>query len=164
MVAEMGPFHIALNFCEQILEYYHFVFADMYYHAFCKRLAKSPKCWKIEYCICIIMFLGWLTVRQEILQFFSESKDHEVTLLFYLLKELVPMAFFYYTTVSRGGNYDLFGNMMEKLAIVMICFRRRHYDKARLSWISDREHFMRCFPEYISCENSHLAVFTEKNC
>ena len=161
LIPEMGPFHIHLNFCEQIQDYYHFIFAEMYHQVFGKVLPKKPKCWKTEYCL-HIMFLGWVMVREDILEFFKDSKDHEVILLFYLLEELLPIAFYFYTTVFRGGDFALFANIIERLSLIMICFRRRHYDKAMLSWLSDRHHYTENFPEYISRKTSHLAIFTEK--
>ena len=111
-----------------------------YSEVFDRQVPQSPTSHRISFYIGIL-FLGWLNLRSQILEFFKESKDPEVATVIYFLDELIPVAFFSYSVMFRIGDLQQYRDFMKRLAIAMLCFRRRYYDKATLSWLSDDDHY-----------------------
>lgn len=88
-------------------------------------------------------FGGWLTVRTAVLSAFGQCKDPEYVLLIFLLDELVPLMFYFYSVIFRGGDYHKWLEAMMRLALMFLIQRRRHYDKATLCQLSDYVHHKR---------------------
>ena len=58
-----------------------------------------------------------------------------VTIL-HLLEHVVPPVFYQYN-VFRSGDLKLYEKVMAQIAIIFIYWRRGHYDKLTLSFLSD---------------------------
>lgn len=160
IVPEQGPFHVCLNAQEDTVLIFKFFFDRLYQHIFNKELPQKPKEFRISLCI-VAALLGWLMVRKKIMSRFANCKDHEYTCLLYLLEDVIPLVFYQYQ-VFRTGNLDLYFNVMLRMAILFICWRRRHYDKSTLSWLSDADHQRSRVPDYWSTKLKWLALITEK--
>ena len=93
---------------------------------------------------------------------FKLCKDADFALLKHLLDDLVPLIFFFYLTVIRGGNYHLCKNSMIRLAFMFLTQKRHHYDKSTISVISDLIHCETVIPDWKERFKSHLNIFTEK--
>ena len=78
-------------------------------------------------------FGGWLIIPDAVIQQFGQTcKDTECVLLFHLLDEVLPLVFYFYCTVSRGGDFDMWLAATFQMALVFITFKRKNYDKATL--------------------------------
>ena len=102
-------------------------------------LPTKPKLYRISTLI-TAAFGGWLTVRTTVLSAFGQCKDPEYVMLVFLLDELVPLVFYFYTVIFRGGDQRKWLQAMMRLALMFVIQRRRHYDKATLCQLSDYVH------------------------
>ena len=101
-------------------------------------------------------------MRKGVMKTFKLCKDADFALLKHLLDDLLPLIFFFYSTVIRGGNYHLWKNSMIRLAFMFLTQKRHHYDKSTISVISDLIHCETVIPDWKERFKSHLNIFTEK--
>ena len=90
--------------------------------------------------------LGWQLIRSKVLEKFSTCKQHEFVTALHLLEHVVPLVFYQYN-IFRTGNLKLYEKVMAEMAIIFICWRRRHYDKSTLSFLSNCVHQCNHLPE-----------------
>ena len=88
-------------------------------------------------------------------------KDVEFVMMLHLLDEILPL-FYHYTVIFRSGKLDNYLTVMQRFAILFICWQRRHCDKSTLSMLCDIRHQKESFPEYYTTKRDWLTVFTEK--
>ena len=106
---------------------------------------------------------GWLTVKTAVLPAFGQCKDPEyVVLLVFLLAELVPLVFYFYSVIFRGGDQRKWVDTMIRSALMFIIQRRRHYDKATLCQLSDLVHQQEAIPNFQELLEQWLNELTEK--
>lgn len=160
IIPEQGPFHVCLNAQENTVLIFKFFFDKLHKYVFDKELPQNPREFRISLCI-VAALLGWLMVRKRIISRFAKCKDYEYTCLLYLLEDVVPLVFYQYH-IFRTGNLDMYFNVMLRMAILFICWRRRHYNKSTLSWLSDADHQKSKVPEYWNTKLKWLALITEK--
>ena len=91
---------------------------------------------------------------------FQLCKDVEFVMMLHLLDEILPL-FYHYTVIFRSGKLDNYLTVMQRFAILFICWQRRHYDKSTLSMLCDIRHQKESFPEYYTTKRDWLTVFTE---
>ena len=163
LMPEIGPFHVHLNSCEDVVMKYHFVFEYLCKNVFGNYyiLAKKPKPWRISLCI-VVALTGWLHIRESITAAFGACKDPEFLVIFHLLDELVPLVFYQYPVIFRGGNLQLYKVAMFRLCLMFISMSRRHYNKASLSWLSDLHYQAKYHPELYNFRANNLSLITEK--
>ena len=77
------------------------------------------------------------------------------------LENVVPLIFYQYH-VFRSGDLKLFEKVMAQIAIIFICWGRRHYNKSILSFLSDCAYQCKHLPECWSKKVSILKLITEK--
>ena len=77
------------------------------------------------------------------------------------LEHVVPLIFYQYH-VFRSGDLNLYEKVMAQIAIIFICWRRRHYNKSILSFLSDFAYQCKHLPEYWWKKVSILKLVTEK--
>ena len=127
-----------------------------------KVLPSKPKPHRISTLI-TTAFGGWLTVKTAVLPAFGQCKDPEyVVLLVFLLAELVPLVFYFYSVIFRGGDQRKWVDAMIRLALMFIIQRRRHYDKATLCQLSDLVHQQEAIPNFQELLEQWLNELTEK--
>ena len=126
-----------------------------------KVLPKKPRYERMTTLIAAVIG-GWMMIRENILALFEIGKDREFLLLRHLLDELVPLVFFFYSTIHRGSLYHLWQNSMIRLSIVFIIQQHHHYNKAMLSTISDWLHYETVLPEWTPTFSRYLNVLSEK--
>lgn len=133
-----GPFHVVLNAQESTVLLYRPFFSMMYKAIFGKNktMPLKPKSYRVATLISAT-FGGWSIVREIILTKFANCKDPEYSMLVHLLDEVVPLFFYFYEAVFRGGNLESWLETMIRVSIQFILFRRKNYDKATLAQISD---------------------------
>ena len=160
IVPEQGPFHVYLNAIEDVVLVFKFFFDEMYKFVFGGILPQKPKPFRCSLCVTAAL-LGWILVRDKVLQKFGLCKSHEFTSIVYLLDHVVPLVFFHYQTF-RSGNMDEYECLMAQLAILFISWQRRHYNKSTLSFLSDLAYQKTFLPEYFRVKMQWLSIFTEK--
>ncbi|CAH3045429.1 unnamed protein product [Porites lobata] len=163
VVPWQGPFHICLNSQEDVVANFHCFFEKLYKHSFGQRkvLPSKPKPHRISTLI-TTAFGGWLTVKTAVLPAFGQCKDPEYVLLVFLLDELVPLVFYFYSVIFRGGDQRKWVDAMIRLALMFIIQRRRHYDKATLCQLSDLVHQQEAIPNFQELLEQWLNELTEK--
>ena len=77
------------------------------------------------------------------------------------LEHVVPLVFYKYN-VFRSGDLKLYEKVMAQIAIIFIYWRRRHYNKSTLSFLSDGAYQCKHLLEYWSKKASILKLITEK--
>ena len=103
-----------------------------------------------------------MVVRDVVLEKFENCKDIQYRYLLNLLDELIPLAFYFYPVIFRSGNFDLYMESLQRLALMFICQQRRHYDKATLSQISDILFHQKNVPSLFGLAKDHLNILSEK--
>ena len=68
-----------------------------------KVLQNKPKPYRISTLI-TAAFGGCLMVKTAVMTAFGQCKDPEYVMLIFLLNELVPLVFYFYTVIFRGGD------------------------------------------------------------
>ena len=134
----MGQFHISYNASLDLVVVYRFFFSGLYKALFGanRQMAAKPKPYRLSTMIAAV-YGGWCLVRGFVKDHFGFCKDIQFQLLQYLLDELVPLIFSFYSTIFSSGNYDMWFDAIMRFAILFIIQKRKHYDKATLCFISD---------------------------
>ena len=161
MIPEQGPFHVTLNVQEDIIQIYHFILASVYKETFGSELPHKPKPFRINLLLNTV-FLGWLQLRDKVLQKFQMCKDIEFACLLHLLDEVIPLSFYHYPVMFRSGNLSSYISVMFRLALLFIIWKRHHYDRSTLSMLSDIYHQKFNFNAYYSCKERWMSLITEK--
>lgn len=159
-----GPFHIYLNSQEDVVLNFCCFFEKLHKFLFGQRkvLPSRPKPYRISTLI-TAAFGGWLTVKTAVLSAFGQCKDPEYVMLVFLLDELVPLVFYFYTVIFRGGDQTKWLQAMMRLALMFLIQRRRHYDKATLCQLSDIVHQKSlAIPNLLEILEHSLNELTEK--
>ena len=97
-----------------------------------------------------------------VLDLFGSSKDPQYLMLFNLLDEITCFNTYYYTVFFRGGNFDSWMQSMLRASMIFINFRRRNYDKATLTQLSDLLFHVSDNTDLGENMQEFLQVFTEK--
>ena len=98
-------------------------------------LPHKPKPYKVTLCLKPAL-LGWLQIREKVLQKFGICKDQENVSGIYLLEHILPLVFFQYN-IYRGGDILEYKNLMAQMLVLFICWERRHHNKSTLSFQTD---------------------------
>lgn len=160
IIPEQGPFHVCLNAYEDVVSNFKFFFDKLFSSVFGGTLASKPKPFKASLCVTAAL-VGWQLVRGKILEKFANCKQHEFVTILHLLEHVVPLIFYQYN-IFRSGNLKLYEMVMAQLAIIFICWRRKHYDKSTLSFLSDCAYQCKYLPAYWAKKASVLKLITEK--
>ena len=82
-------------------------------------------------------------VRDQVLQVFGPlCKDPDNMLLLHQFDELLPLLFFLYNTVFRGGDLDQWLAVLLQISLMFIIFRRRNYDTTKPHYASYHTSFI----------------------
>jgi len=136
---QQGPLHVLLNSQEDLVQVYHPWFDQLYKICFGtnNQLPQKPKPFRVSTLIAAA-FGGWLQVRDIVIPFLQAiKKDPETQALLLLMEELIPLTVFYYNVYFRGGHYEQWKEATTRLGIMYIGQKRKNYDKATMSRLSD---------------------------
>jgi len=97
-----------------------------------------------------------------VLEKFENCKYTQYVYLLNLLDELEPLAYYFYPVIVRSGNFDLYMEFLQHFALLFICQRRRHNDKATLSQISDTLFHQKDVPSLHALTKDYLNILSEK--
>lgn len=160
IIPEQGQFHVSLNAVEDTVLIFKHFFDKLFSHLFGGVLQKRPRPYQSSLCVTSAL-LGWLMVREKVLQKFGLCKSHEFVSTLYLLEDVVPLVYFQYQ-IFRSRNLDLYISVMSQMAILFNIWHRKHYDKSTLSFLSDWDYQKNFLPNYWQCKTQWLYLFVEK--
>ena len=123
-------------------------------------MATKPQPFRKSLCVTAAL-LGWQLIQSKVLEKFSTCKQHEFVTVLQLLEHVVPLVFYQYNIFSTG-DLKLYEKVMAEMAIIFISWRRCHYNKSTLSFLSDCVCQCNHLPEYWSKIASILKVIAEK--
>ena len=129
---------MSLNAAEDTVLIFKYFFDKLYHSVFGQDLPNKPRTYKVTICLTAAL-LGWLHIRDQVLRKFGICKDHEFVSVVYLLERVVPLVIFQYN-IFRSGDPLEYDNLMTQMAVLLICWIRRHYNKSTLSFLSDMEY------------------------
>jgi hypothetical protein len=143
---------------------FHEILADLYIFLFGKKakLAKKPKAWRISLLLEVI-YGGSTLVRDTILSVFGKCKDIEYLTLVNLLGNLnyVPLVLSIYSIVFKCNSYDLYCQSLLHCWIIVVVFRRRHYNKALLVTLSLFQHWQENTHSMFEIVRQYIVAFDE---
>lgn len=160
LIPEQGQFHVALNAVEDAVIIFKHFFDKLFSYLFGGLLPKRPRPYQSSLCVTAAL-LGWLMVREQVLKKFNLCKSLEFVSTLYLLEDVIPLVYFQYQ-IFRTGNLALYMSVMAQMAILFNIWRRRHYDKSTLSFLSDSDYQKNFLPDYWKCKQHWLYLFVEK--
>ena len=133
----MGPLHVDLNRDEDIvtnfLPFMRFVYESVFPG---KKLANKPKPWRTQFLL-EITYGGWTLVRNAVKTVFQKSKDLQYGTLLNLLDTYIPLSLATYNILFKLNRLDDYFYAIFRLWVMFFCFRRRHYNKSPLVWLSN---------------------------
>ena len=147
IIPQQGPFHVYINILEDHVMLSRFLYAPMFDFIFGVVFPPKPKLFRCEL-VLAAAFLGWKKIRQQIIQKFSICKDPEYLCLINTLEEVLPLVILHYNVIFKSGNMEMYRATMRRLSLIFIIWKRHHYDKSTLSWLSDDLFHQQFFPEY----------------
>ena len=138
IVPFIGPLHIQLHAreCVCVLNIEFFKRAYSFIFGKKKVLANKPKAWRISFLL-EIMYGGWTVIRDQILVAFSNCKDIQYLTLINLIDNYLPLVLSIYSVIFKSGKTEMFANSLFRCWVMFFCFKRHHYDKAPLVWLSN---------------------------
>ena len=136
IIPMIGPLHIdlnsdedlALNFIPLLKQIYETVFKG-------KKLADQPKPWRIQF-ILEIVYGGWTIIRRMVKTIFHRCKDSQYGTLLNFLDNYCPLILASYTILFKTNKFDAYFNSVIRIWVMMYSFRRHHYNKVLLIWLS----------------------------
>ena len=160
LIPEQGQFHVALNAVEDtVLIFWHF-FDKLFSCLFGGTLPKKPRPHQSTLCVTAAL-LGWFMIRDRVLKTFTLCKSHEFVSTLYLLDDVIPLVYFQYQ-IFRTGDLELYMCVMAQMAILFNIWRRKHYDKSTISFLSDCDYQKNFLPDYWKSKQDWLYLFVEK--
>eukprot|EP00112_Aurelia_sp_Birch-Aquarium-sp1_P010839 Seg23.11 transcript_id=Seg23.11/GoldUCD/mRNA.D3Y31 product="hypothetical protein" protein_id=Seg23.11/GoldUCD/D3Y31 len=161
-VPMIGPLHISLNAREDVMVNFHSFFKYMYENIFPhSKLAEKPKPWRTSL-ILEIVYGGWTLVRSQVRTKFVQCKHPLYGIFLNLLDSYIPLVLSIYSITFRSNNFTEYFLAMKFAWLMFYCFKRHHYDKAPLIWLSNiifwrkNNHDMfNCFRDYLNISDEY---------
>ena len=66
------------------------------------------------------------------------------------------------STHFRSGNLNEYQKIIERIALLFICWKRRHYNKSTLAMLQDLKYYKQHLPELYNSIRQWLRLYTEK--
>ena len=138
IIPMIGPLHIQLNARECLCCLNIAFFQKAYSFIFGKRkvLATKPKPCRISM-IEELLYGGWTKIRDHVIIAFSNSKDIQYLTLLNILDNYLPLVLSIYSVIFKTGHTEEDIDAMLRCWLMFFCFKRHHYDKAPLVWLSN---------------------------
>ena len=138
IVPFIGPLHVQLNarqsLCVTNIQFFKAAYSWIFGSR--KRLATKPRADKITV-LEEILYGGWTVVRDHVMAAFCQCKDLQFLTLVNMLDNFLPAVLSVYSVVFKTGNTELYADTLLRLWAMFFCYKRHHYNKAPLIWISN---------------------------
>lgn len=95
------------------------------------------------------------------MEVFKNCKDLQYETLLNLLDNYLPLVLSIYTISFKQNNFSEYFNAMNRIWAMFTCFRRRHYNKAPLVWMSNIHHWGQNFPELYNTMSQNIIISDE---
>ena len=161
LVPSIGPLHISLNAQENVMKIFHPVFKWIYEKVFprCK-LADSPKPWRTSLTFEIV-YGGWTKIRNTVLQRFDGSRPTHINMLLNLLDNYLPLVLTIHAVSFKLNKFKEYQNAVIRIWTMFLCFKRRHYNKSPLVWLSQILYWQQENPKLSHAVASNVAAIDE---
>eukprot|EP00112_Aurelia_sp_Birch-Aquarium-sp1_P017527 Seg4073.2 transcript_id=Seg4073.2/GoldUCD/mRNA.D3Y31 product="hypothetical protein" protein_id=Seg4073.2/GoldUCD/D3Y31 len=161
LVPSIGPLHIALNAQETLMKVFHPIFKHVYELVFKgSKLADKPKPWRTSL-VLEVTYGGWLTIRDDILQFFEDSRDPFFDILLNLLDTYLPLCLSIYAVSFKLNKFPEYVNAVIRIWTMFLCFGRRHYNKSPLVLLSSILYWEKNKPDLFEVVSNNIAAIDE---
>ena len=135
-IAFIGGLHVQLNGQGDIMGNYHQFLKFVYENLFKNCIpALKPKPWRTSN-LFEIVYGGWTLIRVCVIAKFADNKSVEYAIIFTLLDTYIPLCISIYSVIFKSNKFKEFKKAMTRIWLMFRCFRRRHYDKSPLIWLS----------------------------
>ena len=136
IIPMIGPLHIDLNSDEDLVLNYISLLKKIYEAVFKgKKLAEHPKPWRIQF-ILEIVYGGWTLIRRMVKTVFRRCKDIQYGTLLNFLDNYCPLILTSYNILFKTNKFHSYYSSIIRIWIMMYSFRRHHYNKVLLIWLS----------------------------
>jgi hypothetical protein len=136
IIPMIGPLHIDLNSDEDLVLNFIPLLKQIYEAVFKgKKLADHPKPWRIQF-ILDIVYGGWTLIRRTVKTIFRRCKNIQYGTLLNFLDNYCPLILASYTILFKTNNFKAYFSSIIRIWIMMYSFRRHHYNKVLLIWLS----------------------------
>ena len=106
VIPEQGQFHVSLNAAEDAVTIFKHFFEKLFKTVFGTDLPHKPKTYKVTLCLTAAL-LGWLQIRDKVLQKFGICKDHEYVSVIYYLNMYFPWYSSNITSLGMVISYNM---------------------------------------------------------
>ena len=136
IIPMIGPLHIDLNSDEDLVLNYIPLLKRIYEAIFKgKKLADHPKPWRIQF-ILEIVYGGWTLIRRTVKTIFRRCKHIAYGTLLNFLDNYCPLILSSYSILFKTNKFHTYFSSIIRIWIMMYSFRRHHYNKVLLIWLS----------------------------
>ena len=160
-VCHMATLLFKNNFQQNVVLKFYPFFKDLFAFVFGSKraLAKKAKPWRISLLL-VVLYGGWLLIRDAIFSVFAGSKDVQFLTLLNLLDIYIPLTLSIYSVKFNANKADLYYDSMLQCWIMFKTFRRKHYDKALLIALSSMEYWKSIEHPlaYVICQSSLMNI------
>ena len=161
-VPMIGPLHISLNSRENVMQNFHPLFKHLYEILLPKqKLAEKPKTWRTSLLLEVV-YGGWTLIRPFIKRSFCRCKHPLYGIILNLLDNYIPLVLSIYSVVFRLNSFPLYLSSMISVWVMFYCFRRHHYNKAPLVWLSNVLFWKRSNPDMYHFLQRHITTTDEE--
>ena len=137
IMPSMGPLHISLNSQEHVVRKHIAFFRKLHVALFAKDLAHKPRPWRVTLLL-ELAYGGWTVIREPILNRLARFKDVQFVTLLHLLDNNIPITLSIYSVLFKSNHYHGYYHAMMQLWVMFWIYKRKHYDKSPLIWLSQR--------------------------
>ena len=161
LVPMLGALHISLNAQENVMKMFHPMMKFIYEHVFPRsKLAEKPKPWRVTLLLELI-YGGWTLIRSTAINVFSNCRDPELGAFMNLLDNYIPLVLSIYSIIFKCNLFEDYFLSVIRVWIMFYCFRRRHYDKAPLIWLSNILYWKKHRPDIFKVIKENITIFDE---
>ena len=161
VIPMLGALHISLNAQENVIRMYHPLMKFLYENIFPKsKLADKPKPWRATLLLELI-YGGWTLVRTAVVTSFAKCRDPEYGALLNLFDNYIPLVLSIYSVVFKSNKYFEYFLSVYRVWVMFYCFRRRHYDKSPLIWLSNILYWQKHRPDIFRIVRENITLFDE---
>lgn len=161
IIPHIGPLHISLNSREHVFIVFKPFFRKVYAYLFPRsKLAEKPKPWRINL-ILEIVYGAWTIIRNSVKSTFVKCKDVQYSTLLNLLDNYLPLVLSIYSITLKRNNFPEYKQAMIRIWTMFLCFKRRHYNKAPLVWLSGIAHLAAHFHDLYATISKYPNILDE---
>ena len=134
----IGPLHVQLNagvwLCRLNIELFKIFYVWVFRPH--KKLPNKPQAPRVTLELELVCG-GWTVVRDVVLITFARCKDILFLNIVNILDNYLPAVLLMYSIIFKSGKTKLYIDALLRIWVMFFCYRRHHYNKAPLVWLSN---------------------------